>query len=74
MALMTPARRTGLVPRSKVLVIAGVYDQVVSPPSIVRLARRWNVDVRWVPHGHISLMASRAPIRDTIDFLRKALS
>lgn len=73
MALMTPARRTVLVPRSKVLVIAGVYDQVVSPPSIVRLARRWNVDVRWVPHGHISLMASRAPISDTVDFFAATL-
>lgn len=74
MALMTPARRTGLVPRSKVLIIAGVYDQVVSPLSIVRMARRWNVDVRWVPHGHISLMVSRAPIRDTVDFFEKTLS
>ena len=70
---MTPARRPGLVPRSKVLLIAGVYDQVVSPSSIVRMARRWNVDVRWVPHGHISLMASRAPVRDTVDFFEKTL-
>ncbi len=72
-APMTPARRTVMVPRSKVLVIAGVYDQVVSPSSIVRMARRWNVDVRWVPHGHISLIASRAPVRDTVDFFEKTL-
>jgi dienelactone hydrolase len=73
MAPMTPARRAALVPRSQVLVIAGVYDQVVAAPSVVRMARRWNVDVRWVPHGHISLMASRAPIRDTVAFLEKTL-
>jgi dienelactone hydrolase len=74
MAAMTPALRRGLVPRSRVLVVAGVYDQVVSPRSVARLARAWNVDVRWVPHGHISLMASRAPVEQTADFLAGAFA
>lgn len=74
MAAMTPALRHGLVPRSRVLVVAGAYDQVVSPRSVARLARAWNVDVRWVPHGHISLMASRAPVEQTAEFLAGAFA
>jgi len=73
LALMTPALRRGLIPRPRVLVVAGAYDQVISPRSVARLARSWNVDVRWVPHGHISLMASRAPVEQTADFLAGAL-
>ncbi|MGD8329014.1 MAG: hypothetical protein PVJ49_06225 [Acidobacteriota bacterium] len=73
MAAITPALRRGLVPRSRVLMVAGAYDQVVSPRSVARLARAWNVDVRWVPHGHISLMASRAPVELTAGFLASVL-
>jgi len=72
-AAMTPARRDPLVPRHRVQLTAGAHDHVISPRSIARLARRWNIDVRWVPHGHISLMVSRAPVRDTVAFLADAL-
>jgi len=71
---MTPALRDPLVPRHKVQLTAAAHDHVISPGSIARLARRWSVDVRWVPHGHISLMASRVPVRDTATFLAEALS
>ena len=73
LAPMTPTRCDTLIHRSKMLVVAGAYDQVISPRSVARLARRWNVDVHWVPHGHISLMASRAPVRYTATFLERAL-
>lgn len=72
-AWMTPAARAAMVPRERVLVVAGAYDRVISPRSVARIARRWNVDVRWVPHGHISLMASGAPLRDTVTFLASFL-
>ena len=73
LAPMTPTRSDTRIHRSKMLVVAGAYDQVVSPRSVARLARRWNVDVHWVPHGHISLMASRGPLRRTATFLERAL-
>ncbi len=73
LATMTPTRSDTRIHRSKMLVVAGAYDQVISPRSIARLARRWNVDVHWVPHGHISLMASRAPLRRTATFFERAL-
>jgi len=73
MAAMTPALSDNRVPRPKVLIVAGAYDQVISPPSIARMARRWNTDVRWLPHGHISLMLSRAPIRSTAEFLQQTM-
>jgi hypothetical protein len=71
---MTPEAGRTEVPRSRVMIVAGIYDQVISPRSIVRMARRWNVDIHWLPHGHISLMTSRAPIRDTVAFLQKSLT
>lgn len=74
MAWMTPAERDIRVRRSRVLVVAGIYDRVISPRSIARIAQRWNVDIRWVPHGHISLMAARVPLRDTALFLRHTLA
>jgi hypothetical protein len=37
------------------------------------MARRWNVDVRWTPHGHISLMTARAPVKATVSFLQQTL-
>jgi dienelactone hydrolase len=70
---MTPSRRVPLVPRDRIQVTAAAYDHVVSPRSVAAMARRWNADVRWVPHGHISLMASRLPVRDTVAFLDEAL-
>ena len=70
---MSPDSGATRVPRSRVLIVAGAYDRVISPRSVARLARTWNVDVHWVPHGHISLMCSRAPIRDTVAFLQHAL-
>jgi dienelactone hydrolase len=73
MASMTPELCRGRIPRERVLLVAGAYDQVVSPCSIARIARRWSIDVRWVPHGHISLMASHAPVKDTAEFLRRML-
>lgn len=69
MAWMTPAERDVRVQRERVLLVAGAYDQVISPRSVARIARRWNVDVRWVPHGHMSLMGSLAPVHDTASFL-----
>jgi dienelactone hydrolase len=70
---LTPARRDPLVPRQRTLLVGAIHDQVVAPASIRRLARRWHVDVRWVPHGHISLMLSRASVADTVAFLAAAL-
>ena len=70
---LTPALRDSLVPRRRIQLTASTHDQVVSPRSIGRLARRWHIDVRWVPHGHISLMVSRIPVRDTVAFLSDAL-
>lgn len=72
-AVMSPERGRTRVPRSRVMIVAGAYDQVISPRSIVRMAGAWNVDVRWVPHGHISLMASRAPVRHTAAFFQRTL-
>jgi pimeloyl-ACP methyl ester carboxylesterase len=72
-AAMTPSLRDNRVARARVLMVAGIWDQVIAPRSINRIARRWHVDVRWVPHGHISLMASRAPVRDTAAFFAASL-
>lgn len=72
-AAMTPSLRDNRVARERLMVVAGIWDQVIAPRSITRLARRWNVDVRWVPHGHISLMASRAPVRATAAFFGQTL-
>ena len=73
LAAIAPARSDTRIHRSKMLVVAGAYDQVISPRSVARLSRRWNADVHWVPHGHISLMASWAPVRRTAAFLEHTL-
>jgi len=73
LAPLTPVRGRTSIPRSKILAFGGIYDQVVAPRSIARMARHWNFDVRWVPHGHISLMASRASVKETVSFLDQAL-
>jgi len=73
LAPMTPTRSDTRIHRSTLLVVAGAYDQVISPRSVARLARRWNVDIHWVPHGHISLIASWAPVRHTATFLEHTL-
>jgi dienelactone hydrolase len=72
-APMMPNRSDTKIDPSKMLVVAGDYDQVVSPSSVERLSRRWGIDVHWVRHGHISLMLSRAPVRYTANFLEHTL-
>jgi hypothetical protein len=66
---LSPAERRLMVERGRVLLTAGIYDNVVYPRSIAELARAWSVGVHWLPHGHISLMASIANTRATVDHL-----
>ena len=73
LAPMMPNRSDTRIHPSKMLVVAGKYDQVISPRSVERLSRRWGVDVHWVRHGHISLFLSRASVRYTATFLEHAL-
>ena len=71
--LLTPESCLPLVERERLLVIGAIHDSIVSPASISRMARRWNCDIRWVPHGHIGLMAAPAVVADTVSFLREGL-
>lgn len=61
------------VPRERLLLVGAIHDRIVYADSLAELARTWGVDVRWTPHGHISLMASIRPARATVDFLSSAL-
>ncbi len=70
---MTPEACRLRIPRQRVRIVAAMYDQVIAPAAVVRMARRWGVDVCWVPHGHISLMVSRAPVHRTVGFLERSL-
>jgi pimeloyl-ACP methyl ester carboxylesterase len=71
---LSPIEHGLLVERQRVLMVGGIYDSVVYPQSIAALARAWGVDVTWLPHGHISLMASFANTRDTAEFLARNLA
>ncbi len=71
---MTPELLEPRLPREKILLLGAIHDQVVFPPSLARMSRRWNVPVRWVPHGHISLMVSRRSVQATSTFFREALA
>lgn len=71
---MTPEMREPRLAREKILLLGAIHDQVVFPGSLVRMSRRWNVPVHWVPHGHISLMASLRPVQATATFLHTALN
>jgi hypothetical protein len=70
---LSPVERRLMVERDRVFLVAGIYDNVVFPRSIAELARAWRVGVYWLPHGHISLMASFANTRSTIDCLDRLL-
>ena len=70
---LSPIEHRLQVERRRVLMVGGIYDSVVFPQSIVALAKAWGVDVSWLPHGHISLMASFANTRDTTEFLTRNL-
>jgi hypothetical protein len=70
---LSPAERKLLVGPGRVLLAAGIYDDVVLPGAIAELARVWGVGVDWRPHGHISLMGSFATSRATVDYLGRQL-
>lgn len=70
---LAPAERELRVPADRVLLVAGRYDGVVAPDSLVRLAARWGVGLWWMPHGHISLLASPSALATTRRFLEDRL-
>ncbi|MFQ5744489.1 MAG: alpha/beta hydrolase [Acidobacteriota bacterium] len=71
---LVPGRRRLRTSRERLLLVGAFYDQVVSATTIADLARHWGVDVRWFPHGHISLIASPANLHLTSDFFRQHLA
>lgn len=71
--LLTPESSPPRVRRERLLIVGAIHDSIVSPASVSRLARRWNVDVRWVPHGHIGLMVAPKVVRETAAFLAAGL-
>ena len=67
------ARRPLAVPRDRVLVVGARYDNVVGRRGLARSAAGWGCGVWWVPHGHISLMISRATRQATGRFIADRL-
>jgi len=70
---LAPGREPLAVPRERLLLFGAIHDRLVHADSVARLGRAWGVDVRWAPHGHISLMAAPGPARTTVDFLASRL-
>lgn len=70
---LAPARTPLAVPPERLLIIGAIHDRLIYADSLARLGRAWGADVRWTPHGHISLMAAPRPARATVDFLSHAL-
>lgn len=70
---LAPGRSPLAVPRERLLLVGGIHDRIIHADSMARLARAWNADVHWTPHGHISLMAAPRPARITVDFLGRGL-
>lgn len=63
-----------MIDPQRVFLAAGIHDKVVFPRSISELAHAWGVGIQWRPHGHISLMASIATTRATVEYFDRILA
>jgi dienelactone hydrolase len=61
---------------SNILLMASQYDRFAPPETVEELWRAWVGTEIWrLPHGHISILASPAPLRQASDWIvRKAMS
>ena len=54
----SPGHRRLQLRSDDVVLIGARFDNVVDPRSLFDLEHRWDVPVRWFPHGHISVTCS----------------
>ncbi|HEU4403064.1 MAG TPA: hypothetical protein VFT43_13270 [Candidatus Polarisedimenticolia bacterium] len=73
--IISPAAFRPLVPRERILLVAGRYDRIILPASVRRLWRLWGRPrLEWLDRGHYALLATnRGLMAQVIPFMRGAV-
>lgn len=73
--LLNPGNFQPILTRDKILMIAGKFDQIVTPANVDQLWRVWNQpEIHWYPCGHVSSALYHRSISPTIStFIEQSL-
>lgn len=64
------ALRRPVIPKENILLIEGIYDQLVEPEAIEELWQKWDQPEIWrLPYGHVSLMVAPGVYPRVLDWL-----